>query len=1180
MIIHGRYQLQQKLGAGGMGIVWRAADRLTGATVALKQVNLAAKLHLPDSLTSGAATNDLRLALANEFQILAGLRHPHIISVLDYGFDEQKRPFFTMSYLPAAQNILAAAKNQPLEQQIELVRQLLQALAYLHRRGVLHRDLKLDNVLVQTGTVRVVDFGLSAVAAEAKNSAGTPLYMAPELFANKGYTLASDLYAVGVIFCQLLTGKHPFGPLDYGFVERVLFEAPKLDNVIGQMRPLLEQLLAKKPEDRFASAAAALAAIAESAGRPLPAETRAIRESYLHAARFVGRNTEMAQLNGALAKAGGGSGATWLIAGESGVGKTRLMREIEIQAHVDGFLVLRGQAIRDGGGLPYQLWREALRHMLVISPEIDDLMAGVLLPLVPDMASLLGRDVPPAPVIDEKQAQVRLFTTIARLFQQQNQPTLLLLDDLQWAEESLLPLPYLTRQIGEQSLLILGSYRDDERPLLPTQLPDMELLMLPRLDQKSVAELSIAILGEAGKQAELLALLNKETEGNAFFVVEVVRALAEQAGQLAAIGHELWPETLMPDGIQTIVNQRLARVPESARHLLELAAVAGRELDMALLQQLAPEVDIENRWLPVCAETTILEVHANQWRFSHDKLREGLLAQLEPWHNQHHNVDIATALERLYGEDDNYAARLAFHWGQAGNKGKQRHYAYRAGIRAAAQFANEEALNFYKQALALTAEEDLIAQYEIHLAIEKVYQLLGATEAQAAALARLDQLAGRLADAGRLLAVRLRQAHHATRTSQFATAIAAAQEAVALSKRLSIDERTTEAHLCWGNTLHQQGEFEAAQSVLTKGLHICRQLDDQKHAAAILGELGFMGAEAGAYEQAYKYLAEALVINREIDDPSSEIRILNNLGVWAGMQQMNDDASHWFGASLRLAQKIGDKEGEAFASSNLGIVKMGQRLLDQAQQSTMKGLQHYRAIGNRQGEANALGNLGRTMVFYGAYAEAYPLLAESLKIRRDIGSKKMSAHSLSDLGLVTTYLAEYEQAQIYLAEALAVAQALNSLVQESDCLFFLGHLAQCQSRLQEAQDYYRQADRLFCEVQPHFVRQSQAALAQVSVALGQNPEPYLSEMLDQLAQDPILAGTELPGQIYLNLFRALEEMNDTRADDVLRQAYQFLREMTGNIQDVAIRQSSLERVKEHQEIIRLHRMREGISARA
>ncbi len=125
-----RYQIIERIGAGGMGVVYRAVDRLTGDTVALKRVTAPGD-HPKQSARAGST--DYRLALAQEFKFLASLRHPNIISVLDYGFDEDRQPYFTMDYMPDAHSILEAGQDQPLNVQVGLLAQMVQALAYLHR---------------------------------------------------------------------------------------------------------------------------------------------------------------------------------------------------------------------------------------------------------------------------------------------------------------------------------------------------------------------------------------------------------------------------------------------------------------------------------------------------------------------------------------------------------------------------------------------------------------------------------------------------------------------------------------------------------------------------------------------------------------------------------------------------------------------------------------------------------------------------------------------------------------------------------------------------------------------------------------------------------------------------------------------------------------------------------------
>ncbi|MEZ4513680.1 MAG: protein kinase [Chloroflexota bacterium] len=1174
--INGRYHLQEKLGQGGMGIVHRATDRLTGEIVALKQVFLPVEQIMFASRPIAQTNHELRLALAHEFQTLAGLRHPNIISVLDYGFDENKQPFFTMTYLENAQTILAAANGRSVSQKADLLIQILQALAYLHRRGILHRDLKPDNVLVVGNTVRVLDFGLAVTKEQATESVGSWLYMAPEVLLGQPASEASDLYAAGVLAYRLFANDHPFNIYAEDVTGEILTGEPKWEKMgdNAALTAVIRALLAKTPAARPPTASHVISTLNTAVGRAMPPETAVIRESYLQAATFVGREGEMQQLTAALNQTKQGYGSAWLIGGESGVGKTRLLRELETLALVDGFLVLRGQAIRDGGGLTYHIWREAVRHLLIVSPAIDRLTASVLLPLVPDMEQLLGQAVPPAPAIEEGSAQVRLFTTIARLFRQQTQPILLLLEDLQWAEESLLPLPYLTRLVTEQPLLIIGTYRDDERPELPQALPTMEQLALPRLTEQNVAELTAAMLGEPGQQAELLALLQKETEGNTFFLVEIVRALAEEAGQLAAIGRTQLPHSLMPEGIQTIINRRLGRVPEIARPLLLQAAVAGRQLDLALLRNLAPKMDVDHWWLSVCAETAVLEVQGNQWQFSHDKLREGLLAKAQPAKLKQSHQQIALTLEKLYGEDANHAAQLAYHWGQAEALAQERHYSFLAGRHAAAQYANEEALNYFTRALTLTPATDLEGRYALYLAREQIYNLLARREEQAADLAQLTQLAAHLADPNRQIDILLRQANYAFEASQLEQAKEIAQEAISLFENLGVDSRTVTGYLTWGKALHWQGQYEVAQSVLEQGLAVCRQVGDLRLEASALRELAYLRAEMDAFEQSRRDCEASLAIACQIGDRWEESKILNILGIWAGLQQLYAEANAQFTANLLIRREIGDRQGEAEALSNLGNLAVMRRLYDLARQYCEDSFNIYYEIGYEIGFTYTSYNLGNAMAHYGAYEEAVGSLKRGLALLRELGLKKSWwCMALGTLGYALLCQGEDEQAQACFDEGIALAQEIKMPVSSWEHLNYLGYLRERQGDLVSAQAYYQEAFLVTQSERSYWAVQSQAGLAYMAVMLGQDPEPHLGAVLHYLAQNPELGLTEQPGRVYLHLYLALDSLGDARAKNILTQAYNFLQEMAAQIKDTSIQQSLLENVMEYREIMRLYEER-------
>jgi eukaryotic-like serine/threonine-protein kinase len=193
----GQYEILDVVGEGGMGVVYRAQDLLSSDVVALKRVTAAPGMLHFSSIASDASTDSLRLALAQEFQTLASLRHPNIISVLDYGFDTEGQPYFTMDYLPDAQTILEFAQGKSPQERVDLLVQVLQALSYLHRRGTLHRDLKPGNILVSKGDVRVLDFGLAVQQGQKVGISGTFAYMAPEVLREEPVAETSDLYSVG-----------------------------------------------------------------------------------------------------------------------------------------------------------------------------------------------------------------------------------------------------------------------------------------------------------------------------------------------------------------------------------------------------------------------------------------------------------------------------------------------------------------------------------------------------------------------------------------------------------------------------------------------------------------------------------------------------------------------------------------------------------------------------------------------------------------------------------------------------------------------------------------------------------------------------------------------------------------------------------------------------------------------
>jgi eukaryotic-like serine/threonine-protein kinase len=737
ILIGQRYRIVREIGKGGMGVVYRAIDRLNGQPVALKRVtaqpeNLLFASQI-DYTATLAATQSIdatraapRLALANEFKLLASLRHPHIISVLDYGFDADQQPFFTMDLLEDAQTILEAAQNQSRVFQVELIIQCLQALRYLHRRGILHRDLKPGNIFVRDGSVKVLDFGLSVTRTDAmRTTSGTLAYMAPELIRGGMASEASDLYALGMIALEVFNGSYPYPTNNvHNLIDAILNQVIDVPLPDRSLAATISRLLAKDPAERYSDAADVITALRASSAPNSSAnhvDTPQTRESFLQAARFIGREPEIEQLTKALHNALQGTGNAWLIGGESGVGKTRLVEEMRARALIAGAVVLQGQSVSEGR-TSYQLWREPLR-LLVLLTELTPQEASTLKTLVPDIAALIERDVEDAEELDTQAMQARLIAVVRDVIQRVPVPLVCLLEDIQWAgEESLALLASLIRFAPSQRLHIVGTYRDDERPDLPELLPPINMIKLHRLPPEQIQQLSESIIGTVAGDPTVMALLRRESDGNVYLLVEVIRALAEEQGGLENIGTKTLPEEVFSGGIQKILERRLARVPAWAAGLLRAAAVQGRALDLPVLRRIDPAINLDH-WLEACSDVWVLAVQDGVWRFAHDKLRERLIASIPELPALHRSI--AQAIESVHIGNSEYHAALAHHYQMAGDAAKERHYARLTGEEKFASNAWGDAVHFFSRVLALTPQGETLIRATLQRQIGQAWLMLG-----------------------------------------------------------------------------------------------------------------------------------------------------------------------------------------------------------------------------------------------------------------------------------------------------------------------------------------------------------------------------------------------------------------------------------------------------------------------
>jgi predicted ATPase len=489
---------------------------------------------------------------------------------------------------------------------------------------------------------------------------------------------------------------------------------------------------------------------------------------------FVGREAELGALTADLDAAVGGRGGVVLLAGEPGIGKTRLAEELAAQATARGVLVLWGRCWEGEGAPAFWPWVQLVRAYVRAADPAGlrrDMGAGAaaIAQLVPALRERLP-DLPTLPPTEPEAARFRLFDSLASFLRAAAawRPLLLVLDDLHWADApSLALLCFLGRELEDAGPLVLGIYRHGEvdrwHPLLAT-LADLtrgqhcRRLLLGGLDQQEVASFVTAVAGVQPPR-ELAVALHRETDGNPFFVTEVVRLLASQ-GRLdhTKTGSPVLAGGL-PEGVKSVVAQRLGRLSDG-RRLLEVAAVLGRDFGLRILQP-ASGLD-PGRLLEVLEEAEAARVVAEtpgalgRWRFAHALVREVLYEGLPAARRVRLHGRVGEALEAVYAADPGpHLAELAHHFVAAAPSGEQMvaravRVATLAGRRALQLLAWEEAGGLFERALAalgLAERPDQQQRCQLLLALGEARMAASDVPAARAAYQQAGQLARRIGSA-------------------------------------------------------------------------------------------------------------------------------------------------------------------------------------------------------------------------------------------------------------------------------------------------------------------------------------------------------------------------------------------------------------------------------------------------
>ncbi len=1173
-----RYEIIEELGKGGMGRVYKALDKEINEEVALKLLN-------PEIASDESTVERFR----NELKFARKISHKNVCRMYHLS-KEEKTPYITMEYV-AGEDLKSLVKRKGKladGEAISIAKQVCEGLVEAHRLGVVHRDLKPQNIMIdKEGHAKIMDFGIArSVEAPGVTQTGlmigTPDYISPEQAEGEEADQRSDIYSLGVIFYEMVTGRVPFkGDTALSVALKHKTEEPAdprefNDQISEGLSSAILKCMEKNRESRYQSAEELLLELRDiETGIPIAAAVRKPQiptflvegaEELVEARPvFVAREQELGKLNTFLGMALSRKGRVAFVTGEAGSGKTALVQEFarRIQEEHSDLIVTSGKCnAHTGIGDPYLPFREVLS---MLSGEVEDRWTSGsltkdqasrlcnLLPLTvraiveagPDLintfisgAELVSRAkacasqrtswlgkleklverktlLPPDSMLQQSnlfQQYTKVLLTVAR-----EQPLLLILDDLQWADGGSINLLFhLGRQVKGSKILLIGSYRPEdvaqgrggERHPLEGLVNELKRDFGEYEVELSKAEGRLFLDAFLDTEPNRLGArfrdtLFRQTKGHPLFTIEMLRGMQDQGmligdkdGRLVE-GMELNWDAL-PAKIDAVIGERISRLDDKLRELLTAASIEGEEFTAdvvamvkkeetrEIIHLLSSELDKRHHLVSAKGIQRLDGQRLSIYTFQHIMFQRYLYNCLDEVERSHLHEEVGTALETLYGDhSEEIAVQLARHFLEAGLGVKAVDYLQKAGNKAVRLSANEEAISHFSKGLELLKtlpDSPERIQQEIAFLLALGSPLMAskgyASPETGRVYARAGELCEQISESPQLfMALAFLWSFDLSRGKP-KKAYKLAEQIISLSQRSQDPIQVMMANWFSGLTLVYLGEFSSARASLE---HVVKSYDPQQHGflafafgqdagVSCLSWLGWALWFLGYPEQAVKQCKEALVLAKKLDHPFT-------LGFAHGI------AGSLFYSLLREFKKakehnevsimLGKREGFGLFQAMEPLFRGMERSLEGNVEEGIKmmrqGLAAYRAIGTEMQLQHYLGLLGELCEKGGKVKEGFEAVAEGLAAVNKSGERYYEAELYRIKGELVLKKAgvkdktKQERAEECFRQAINISRRQKAKSWELRATMSLSRLLQKQDKKEEAKQMLAEVYDWFTE---------------------------------------------------------------------------------------------------------------------
>ncbi|MCY3764689.1 MAG: sigma 54-interacting transcriptional regulator [Gemmatimonadetes bacterium] len=948
-VVDGSYEILAAIGSGGLGTVYRARDVDDDSTVALKMLNITG--------------DEAQQRFLREFNILSRIRHPRIVRSHKWGLNAGK-PYFSMDYIHGRplSDLIASAEDRENLGTFWFNRFLLQiaeGLSYIHNHGLVHRDLKPSNIIISQDydepSVMILDLGLARFQdsrvlrlTQLGSTTGTAECMSPEQIRGRAVDQRSDLYSLGVILYEILTGRPPFvGENAASVMFQHLRDLPNpprayVAEISSNIQVLVMKLLEKEPIDRYDSVRTLLQDMPDDGDGSVdwengPDLTTTPPTPFFNP-QFVGREREMKVLREVLAQSGDGMGRMVLVSGQVGIGKSQVLEEFQADARVHGMRILTGRC-HESGGRAYGPFLYALQE-LAKKPRIEETDVGkaverVLVELEQPVTAMQKNAFPAMEILSE------FLVHLSR-----EKPTLVCIEDLQWADDMSLRFLHFMMRNPDPTALIFGlTCRNEDEDPLPARLeaitkgavaPGIVHLQLERLSFEDTTNLAASLVGEQAFPVEVAQRIYEQTGGNPLFVVELVRSSIEggairqdSSGRWTWRNSHEWP---MPSGVVRGIEFRLRRLRAAQRQVLEYASIFRRAFTFEIISQVWRGDNLELlealEGLVRLGLLSALEDSEGRYRFTHGLLQRAVYVGISEKKRSLLHLEAGKALEpRLETDRVEVLDDLAYHFSNSDDLVKMTRYLTASGRWSLWMQDFSRGLQQFEAVLEKGAFSS-----NAHA---------GVSEGSTTHLDFLCAYAEALSGCGR-----------------FEEARTTLEKAM---QRVSAETPVQKAHALrmLGINYSYSGDFQKAESVLLEGLELYRDLGDAENELMVLGLLSNLYLKLSDKDSAVKYCQFAAEKCRKLGGKLYEARALINLAFAADITYQTDRAKEFLESSIDLLEKAGDRVHRYSCLYLLARIEIRIGNFDRSEEIFLELKEFWGRCGSKRAEADACHYLGR-----------------------------------------------------------------------------------------------------------------------------------------------------------------------------------------------------------------------------